>query len=447
MTTSETDKVAAGREAPGPRGWAALRAAVEFFRNDLTVLERVAAKYGDVVQLRFFGWRIFLLNHPDHVQRVLMDNRTNYLKLPGPKIVQKFFGDAMQTNNGDAARQLRMLLAPVFHPDRVTEVYGGIAMRAAVVLADSWTAGPRTDLAQELMDLALGIAVQIHFGTEPGAETQRVGRVLTDALSALRLFMLPAWVPTSGNRRYMRALAALDAEVFARVAAARASGAGRSDLLGTLAQLRLGDGWALGERQVRDEIVSMMAAGFQSMGIAIGQTLRLVAEHPAVEARLVEEVARDEGTDFAEAIVKESLRLCPPAGALMRRAERGDTMGGWRVPAGARVLVAPWSMQRDDRFFPEPLVFRPERWTAEFERKLPLAAYFPFGRGPRGCIASALSSLIVRTVLVTIVTRCRLEALQVIPAAESTWPGVLRRGGLKIAVHPRVIAKLANRMA
>jgi cytochrome P450 len=259
--------------------------------------------------------------------------------------------------------------------------------------------------------------------------------------------MLPEWVPTPRNRRYCKAVVELDAEVMQRIRARRSDSSQRPDLLSMFVQLQNGDGWIMSDRQVRDELIAMMSAGYQSVGIALNQTLRLVAENPSVDAQLAEELAilghrAPAAADlaqltYADRIVKESLRCCPPAGVIGRRAVSADTVGGWTIPAGARVYLSAWAMHHDPRFYEAPLAFRPERWTQEFERSLPICAYFPFGRGPRGCIAGALSTFIVQLILVIIAQRYRLEALRVIPARLASWPNFLAQGGLQIAIHPR----------
>ncbi len=191
-----------------------------------------------------------------------------------------------------------------------------------------------------------------------------------------------------------------------------------------------------------------MSAGYQSVAIALNQTLRLVAESAEVERLQAEEGRAVVGSRapaaedlarllYTEQVVKESLRLCPPAGVIGRRAGADDSLGGWTVTAGSRVFMSAWVVPRDPRFYEDPASFKPERWTPEFERALPACAYFPFGRGPRGCIGAGLAELIVQLVLTVVVQGCRLEALEATPPEQSSWPSVLKRGGLRVNVCPR----------
>jgi len=379
---------------------------------------------------------------------VLITRRDAYLKIRGSRNVARFFGNAMQLNNDDYARRMRRMLAPVFQPDRVATAFTDLIVRTTEATLDRWERGTRPGLTQELMDLALDITVRLHLGSAPGEDTRRLGQLFQGAIGSLSNFMLPDWAPTPRNRRYHDAVARLDAEVMPRIQRRRGAGASEPDLMATFFGLVDDDGRAMTDRQIRDELITMMAAGYQSVGIALNQTLRLVAEHPAVEQRLADEL-RDGMRDrvpaaaelarlvYAQKVVKESLRCCPPAGVIARRAMEDDVVGGFPIPAGARVFLSAWAMQHDPRYYPEPTAFQPERWTPEFEQSLPMCAYFPFGRGARSCIAGSLSSLIVQLVLAMVVRRYRLQALRITPHDRSSWPGILASGGLAVTIEPR----------
>jgi cytochrome P450 len=188
---------------------------------------------------------------------------------------------------------------------------------------------------------------------------------------------------------------------------------------------------------------SMMAASYGTVGMTLVQTLRLMAENPAADAQVAAEVASVPGTrpdvhklPYTGKVLKESLRLAPPAGLMMRHTEADDVVGGWAVPAGSRMLLSSWLMQRDPRYYDDPLAFRPERWTPDFERGLPSCAYFPFGAGARSCIGGILSDLTLRLIVATIARRFRLEAA-VTPADESAWPLLLAREGFRAVIRTR----------
>lgn len=443
-----------GREPrpPGPGHIEFARSLADFRRHGLAALERLAGRYGNVVYVNVPGRRSFLFNHPDLVHHVLIKNRDNYLKTQGSKNVRQFFGDAMQLNNGAYARHMRHIMAPVFQPDRVAAAYTGLIVETTRVAIAAWQPGTRQGLARRINELALDIAVQIHFGTAHGEDTKHVGRLFLAAVSPLSNFMMPYWMPTRANRRYHEAVAQLDGEIARRIHACRTHDTDNPGLLAAFVRLAGDDAPAMSDRQIRNEIVTMMSAGFQTVATALMQTLRLVAEHSAVDTLLFDELCEVTGCrppvaadlarlTYADKVIKESLRCCPPAGLITRRAAADDTVDGWKVPAGSRVFLSAWLMHRDARFYDEPLAFRPERWTPEFERALPLCAYFPFGRGPRACIAGFLATYMLQLMLATIVGQYRLEACGTVAGHPPSRPDILTDDGLQVMIHSRPIAE------
>ncbi len=423
---------------PGPRGLHALRALNDFRRNPLPTLERLWKQYGDVVSVTLPGRRAFLFAHPDLIHHVLIRRGDNYLKTGGTRAARRFFGDSMQLNNGERAKSMRRLLAPLFTFDRVA-AWGDLIVEETRSFLEGWSPGPRPGLTQQLMDLVLQIMVRMHFGTAPGEETRRLGKLYANALALLPQYTLAEWLPTPRNRRSMAAVAELDAAILGRIAAQRKNDRGETDLVARMLRLD-----ALTDLQIRHELVSMMAASYGTVGMTLVQTLRLIAENPAVDATIAEEVAaiRSDTTPsvhqlpYTGKVLKESLRLCPPAGLIMRHTENDDVVGDWPVPAGSRILLSCWLVQRDPRYYDDPLAFRPERWTPDLERDLPFCAYFPFGAGARSCIGGILSDVALRLIVATISRRYRLEAA-VTPADQSAWPLLLAREGLRAVIHPR----------
>ena len=432
----------------GPKGIELVRTINDFRRNGLSALERLTERHGEIVYTRLFGHRVFLLSHPDFIYHVLLKSRENYLKVDSGKNAKKFFGNAMQLNNGEYALTMRRMLVPIFQPERLAKSYSDVIVSTTNAAADSWRPGWHTAVTEHLMDLVLDIAVQIHFGTEPGEDTKRMGRLFLAAISSLRNFMLPHWLPSPGNRRYHQSVAELNEEVFRRIQNCRNDCTDRTDLLSMFARLKSNDTELMTDIQIRDELISMMSAGYQTMAIALNQSLRLVAENPSVDETISQELrlllagrlpsAQDVSKmEYVEKVIKEVLRFCPPAGVIVRRALNEDWIDRWRIPAGSRVFISSWVVQRNPGFFNEPLTFKPERWNPQFERSVPLCAYMPFGRGARTCIAASLSSLILQLSLATILQRYRFQALRTISPSQSSWPIILKAGGLQLTVHDR----------
>jgi cytochrome P450 len=248
-------------------------------------------------------------------------------------------------------------------------------------------------------------------------------RVLKEiALRFRRPFKIPDWVPTPGNLRYRRGIRLLERLVSRILQERRAAPGDRGDLLSMLMSERDDEGNAMSDAQVRDELVTLFLAGHETTAIALSWTWYLLAHHPLVKDRLVkelfEELDRRPATvsdlprlPFADAVVKEAIRLYPPAYVLGREALADCEIGGYPIPAGATVFMSPWVMHRDPRWFASPEKFLPERWLDGLAARLPRFAYMPFGGGPRVCIGDRFAMMEAVLVLATVARRYRLERI------------------------------------
>lgn len=437
---------ATGRRPPGPRGADIVRALLNFKRRRVLAFEDLARTYGEVSSFHCLGFKLYLVTGAEPVRHVMVTNADNYVKSPGGRRAQRFFGQSLQTTPGAAAKPRRQMLATMLQRDRVRP-FADVAVSATRAMLDGWTAG-EVRVCDAVMDLTLDIGIQMHFGIGPREDSRRIRDPFTDALRRLDGFLqLPPPFPTRGNRAYARAMAAYDAEILPYIAKRRAEGGPRHDLLSSMLETRQSDGQVLTDRQICHELTSTLAASFFTTAAAFIQVLRLVAQHPQVEAQLAAELegalqGRPPGfadldrLPFTAQIVKETLRLCPPAGAMVRVAVDDDRIGEWHVPGGARVIISQWVMQHKPEWFPDPEAFKPERWTPGFERELPTFAYFPFGWGARNCIGQPLAMLQLQLMLATVAQCVRIEPVRPTPAA-FTIDDILESGGLVLRVHPR----------
>jgi cytochrome P450 len=403
-------------EPPGPRGTQLFSVLNDWRKNQVTSFERLAQRYGDVVCLKLPLRRICVVSHPDHVRHVLIGNYDNYLKPKANAHAQLYFGTSMQLRNGEEARRLRRAINPVFLQSMMTHDYCETVVQATRAAVQTWAAGVRPTLQHDLMELALLVAVQIHFGTAPGDDTAALAAHFREIQHHLSGALPPGWLPLPSVRRYRETVARLDRDVYGLIAQRRASGSIGVDLLSRFVSQPEG----LSDREIRDELLSMMSAGYVSIGIALGQMVQQIASHPEVDEALRREVSEVLGPrpathhdlaklPYSEQVVKEVLRVAPPAGVVARRVVAADQIGGWDIRAGSQLFASAWALHRDPRWFDEPHRFKPDRWTADFEYTLPACAYLPFGRGPRSCIAGGLSMMILRLVLVTLMQKYRLR--------------------------------------
>ncbi len=231
-------------------------------------------------------------------------------------------------------------------------------------------------------------------------------------LSVWRLFFK---LPTPRRMRFLRGVHQLDEIVYGIIRERRSSGMGE-DLLSDFLRAQDEDGTSMTDRQLRDEVMTMLLAGHETTALALSWAWFLLATHPEEQATLHDELDRvlagrlPTAADvpqltFTNRVVRETLRLYPPAWVLSRRAAENVQIGNYTVPAGSNVIVSPWVTHRDARFFPNPLAFEPDRWTPEFEQSLPKFAYFPFGGGPRVCIGNQFALMEAAILLAAVAQR------------------------------------------
>jgi cytochrome P450 len=244
---------------------------------------------------------------------------------------------------------------------------------------------------------------------------------LEDFSSQRRLIRIPKNIPTPHNLRFERAARRLDAIVHTIIKERRKSGEeDRGDLLSMLMLAEDESGERMTDKQLRDEVMTLFLAGHETTANALAWTFWLLSSNVAAEAKLAEELERVLGgrtptmadlprLPYVERVIKESMRLYPPAWVMGREALGECEVGGYRMPAGTTPLMSQWVVHRDPRYHHDPQRFDPDRWTAGYENELPRFAYFPFGGGPRQCIGAGFAMTEARLVLATVAQRFRME--------------------------------------
>jgi cytochrome P450 len=412
-----------GGELPGEsRPWSTIFA---LRRDPLGYLERISARYGDIAHLRVGPYRLVFVNHPDLIHEVLVAKDASFIKGRVLDQARDVFGQGLLTSEGDFHRKQRRLIQPAFHRRRI-EAYADAMAADAGAAAARWRDGETLDVAREMMRLTLRIVARSLFSVDVEEESAReVGHALDALVAAFSLVAVP-WagllrkLPLPSARRAQRGRETLDALVYRMIAERRRTGGGE-DLLSLLLAARDEDGGgAMDDKQVRDEVLTLFLAGHETTANALAWSWYLLASHPEAEARFHAEVDSVLGDRLPEAqdlpslpytrqVFAESMRLYPPAWAVSRRTIEPVTIGGHPVPAGSGVLASQWIAHRDPRFFEDPLAFHPERWTADFESKLPKLAYFPFGGGPRLCIGMGFAWMEGILLLATIGRKWRMR--------------------------------------
>ncbi|HEY9722097.1 MAG TPA: cytochrome P450 [Oscillatoriaceae cyanobacterium] len=395
------------------------------FRRDPLGFLVAARQHGDIVRYQLGPQEAYFLSDPEHVREVLV---TQAAKLHKGRVLQrarKVLGDGLLTSEGELHLRQRRMIQPVFHQKRIA-TYAEAMGRHAATLRDRWQAGTTYDVHQEMMHLTLAIVAETLFSADVAAEADEIGAALTELLAMFdRIYVPLAWLteklPLPSTRRYQRARARLDATIYRMIRARRASGEAHGDLLAMLLDAQdEDDGRGMTDQQVRDEALTLFLAGHETTANALTWTFYLLSEHPDAEARLHEEWRRvlgDRPPGLADLpqlvetrrVLQESLRLLPPAWVIGRMAIAEVDLGVARIPAGAVVLVCPYTMHRDPRYFADPERFDPDRWAPEAVSERPKFSYFPFGGGPRVCIGEPFAWMEATLLLATLGQRWRLR--------------------------------------
>lgn len=416
---------------PGPAGWPVVGDLVAFGRDPLGFSERLAAAWGDVAHFRLVEHHLWLLTHPDDIEQVLVRDAKVLHKDEIYELMRPVLGNGLVTSEDDLWRRNRRLLAPLFAPRRV-EVWADAMVRCAREAVEAWPAGGVLDVHRAMMALTQRIVLETLFGSDLAVDTGAVAHAIDDVMTHFvseaqgPLRLVPKAVPTPSRRRATRAIASLDATIYALIEARRRAGPA-DDLLSRLLAAR-DEAGGLTDREVRDEAVTAFVAGHETTALALTWTVVLLGENPRAWGPLRAEVRRVLGDRpataadvpalrYVAAVLQESMRLLPPVWGFGRLTLEEIELRGVRIPKGHNLLVAPWVTQRDPRWWPEPLWFRPERWLDEASvARLPRMAWFPFGGGPRVCIGHHFAMLEAVLALATLAQRGALVPIGPRPA-------------------------------
>ncbi|HEY5743893.1 MAG TPA: cytochrome P450 [Terrimicrobiaceae bacterium] len=455
MMRSEELSAVEAKEVPGPKPRYAWGNLLEYSRDPLGFLTRCCDRYGDIVRVHFPGPPVFIINDPGLIENVLVKDSRNFIKEREVRKDLSLLGEGLLTSEGALWRRQRKLSQPAFHHERV-QTYGKVMVDYAQrMLSTSWRDGEVRDVHQDMAGLALQIAAKTLVGADIISEAADAGRALkvvmeraSDQGSSLFVRMIPEGVPTPGNLRFRWARRRLDSFILEIIEERRASGRDTGDLLSMLLNARDEEGNGMAENQLRDEVMTMFLAGQETTAVTLSWTWYLLSKHTEIEDKLLAEfsevldgraptVADLPQLSYAEKVVKEAMRLYPPAWAVGREAVKECKIGGYRIPEGSQLFMCQWVVHRDPRFFPDPELFDPERWSDGLERRLPRFAYFPFGGGPRQCIGQSFATMETLLILATITPQFRVRPVGRGPILPQPSVTLRPRGGVRAMLHRR----------
>ncbi len=416
--------------ALGPRARSSrfgLRNVLGFLRAPLPLLQRLTEDHGDVVDIPMLGAPWLLLNHPDDIEAFLVSHSASLVRDEFAVYLRRVLGEGLLTSDGELWKRQRRLSSTAFTPKRIR----GYASAMSEV-TDRELRGVRPGevvrLHEVMSRLTMAVVAEVLFGAGISDEdVKTVGEsmgVMNHLLaqSPEVVLRLPIWIPTPGNRAATKAVARLDAIVFRIIDARRKSGETRDDLLGALLAAVDEDGSRMDDRQLRDETITLFLAGHETTSLALSHVFYLLGKHPEIEARLHAELESVLGGRlptqedvpklvYADRIVKEAMRLYPPAWVTGREVARSIELAGRTIPPKTQVVVSQWIVHRDPRWWPSPEAFDPDRFLPEVVKTRPKFAYFPFGGGPRVCIGNHFAMMEAVLMLAIIATRFQVELL------------------------------------
>lgn len=436
---------------PGPKGHLLVGNLPEMRRQPLEFMTECARLYGDVTYMRVVDRDVYLLNHPDLIEEVLVTNNRNFIKPQLLKDAGEVLGNGLLTSDGEFWLRQRRLAQPAFHRDRIA-TYATLMTEFTRETLDGWHDGETRDLHEDMMALTLNIVAQALFGADVSDKTEEVGAALevslqrfVDRMSFMRI-LDP--LPLPRNIRFREKKRVLDRIIYDIIESRRSGNEDRGDLLSMLLHAQDEDGSRMTDEQLRDEVVTLFLAGHETTAVSLVWTWHLLSDHPEVVQRLEAELDQISGDrmplledlprlTYTEMIIRESMRLYPPAWRVGREALEECEVGGYLIPKGAQVVMSQWLMHRDERYFDAPLEFRPERWEGDLAKRLPKFAYFPFGGGPRRCIGDSFAMMEATLLLASIAREYRLH--RVPDQTVALWPSITLRPkhGLKMTLERR----------
>lgn len=441
------------RVPPGPSRASALRMLMVMGRDRLGMMTSAAARYGDAVRLPVGPKELYFFNHPDHAKHVLADNAANYHKGIGLVHARRALGDGLLTSEGELWRKQRTVIQPAFASRRIAQQAGVVADEAArlIVRLRSRVGGGPVDMLHEMTELTLGVLGRALLDADLGDLAgigEMFGAVQDQAMFELAsLSAVPTWVPLPRQLRFRRARRRLQGVVDELVADRIAVTRDRDDVL---SRLIISAGQEadprIGQQRLRDELVTLLLAGHETTASTLSWSLHLIDRHPEVGERLRAEAVevlgdrRPEVADlhrltYTTMVVEEVMRLYPPVWLLPRKALAADDIGAYNVPAGADILICPFTLHRHPQFWDAPDRFDPERFTSARAASRPRYAYIPFGAGPRFCVGNNLGMMEAVFVIAMLARELRLTTVAGYEVVAEPMLSLRVRGGLPMAVH------------
>lgn len=416
---------------PGPAGLPIVGSALGAIRDPIATFMAGVRDHGNVVGFRMLHLKYVLVNDPDAIHHVLVENHKNYVKSRNYDGLRITLGDGLVTAEGETWRKQRKLAQPAFHHKRIATFVAAMAECTRDML-ERWDVehvSAPFDVHKEMMRLTFRIVGRALLSRDLDGDASAIGQAMNVGLKwvndyADSLFPIPPSIPTPANLRLRKSMRIFDALAQKSIEERRRAGREHpDDLLSMLLEARDDEtGEALSDKTLRDELITMVSAGHETTANALSFALYLLSKHPehlravreearAVLGERLPEMADVKKLATTTAVLEEAMRLYPPVWIFERRALEADRIAGWDVPKDATIGISPFVLHRSPGPWDNPEGFDPSRWAPAAKEARHKHAYLPFGGGPRTCIGNVFATTEAVIVLAMIVRRFTLEAL------------------------------------
>ena len=463
MSTVDSSPMSVQAGAPERRRRPKLRQSLRAMRDNASTAYAPEDFSADIIKQRILWTHILVINQPQGIRHILLDNAANYTKSEvGRRILEPALGRGLLTSEGETWRRHRRIMAPAFDPRSIAG-YAPIMTQVTQALLAEWDAfaEPReADVAAAMMHTTLHIISRAMFSSDSDGIVDVVEADVNLYQSKVRptladFLHLPRWLarliapfPTSGI--FDEFDIKVDKLLTER---GRAPEAEPKDLLARLISARDAEtGGGMTAKEVRDQVVTIFMAGHETTAQALSWTFYLLSQHPDVERKLHDELAtvlaghtpryEDLGElRYTRMVIEELMRLFPPAHIMGRQPVSDDEVLGHRIPAGSTVLILPWLLHRKPALWENPDCFDPERFAPERAALRPRYAYIPFGAGPRICIGASFAMAEAMVILAIVAQRYRLRLKPGFPVEPQGLITLRPRYGLRMSLERRTDVK------
>jgi cytochrome P450 len=434
--------------------------ALPFARRPNRYLLNLVEQYGDIAHFKLGRLKTYVVAQPDAIQDILVRKKEKFVKAErSRKIMGQMLGESLLVSIGDYHARQRRLVQPAFHATRIHN-YAETMVDYTEKQLDQWQADSVRDIHHDMMILTMEIVSKTLFGADVAGEALRVGQAMAFLQQvANKRFVNPfaglLMKFTPLGKQAMEAGATIDSVVLRFIAERREQGiTDNGDLLSMLLLSTDDNGERMTDDEVRNEAITLFSAGHETTSNALTWTWYLLSQNPDVRQKLHAELdsvlagrrptlADLKHLPYSQMVIKESMRLYPPAWTLTSRTVlEAVEVGGYHLPEGAMVFIAPYAMHRNPRYWDDVNAFKPERFSPENEKLQHRYQYLPFGGGEHICIGNMFALMEAQLILATIASRYELDMATTAAVEERSLVTLFPRDGLSMRLKVREVERV-----